>query len=186
MNKKYHETNIHKRALIDIALNVELLLNMNDRNISEYDIQAFMYKFFKTNLLNTKYTMCREIFGKYDCAISDYTRSVPSVLYEIKTFVKPKEKFPTKSALKKIIKDFKKLYKNKYDNVRCYFVLVIKKQDIKKANELEGFEWFKLREESNKKEYKFESYKIRPSAKEIILNTCVYSWEIKKLPRTSI
>ena len=57
----------------------------------------------------------------------------PLILYELKTFVKPKEKLQIKSSYKKIIPDFKKLNDGvlKYELSRGYFILVCKSKDLK-------------------------------------------------------
>jgi len=104
-------------------------------------------------------------------------------LYEIKTFVKPKEKLIIKTALDSIFRDFKKLANNKYGDVRCYFILICKKKDYDSIENEECYRWFNIRRDSNRREYRFEEdkYKIRPSSKAIISNTYVYSWEIIKL-----
>jgi len=68
---EYHKKDIHKRILRNIALNIELLINDRDVDISEYDAQAFMALFLRRNLKNTEYKIRRESFGKYDCVIAN-------------------------------------------------------------------------------------------------------------------
>ena len=49
----YHKTDIHRGIIRNIALNIELLLNEKDHEISEYDVQAFMATFLRRFLKNT-------------------------------------------------------------------------------------------------------------------------------------
>jgi hypothetical protein len=180
IKKDYHKTDIHQRMLRNIALNIELLKNDKDKDMSEYDIQAFMALFLKRNLINTGYHLHRESFGKYDCVIAREGKEKPEILYEIKTFVKPKEHLQTITSWKKIEKDFKKLKKGKekYTNCRAYFILVCKGRDLEDM--IEEFDFLKQRIESkSKKHIKMDGYKFRKSSKSNIdKRTFVFSWEV--------
>jgi len=180
IKKDYHKTDIHQRMLRNIALNVELLKNDKDRDISEYDIQAFMALFLRKNLLNTGYHLHRESFGKYDCAIAAEDEKNPEILYEIKTYIKPKEHLQTITSWKHIEKDFKKLKdgKKKYKNCRTYFILVCKGRDLE--NMIAEFDFLKQRIESTSgKHIKMDGYKLRKSQKSNIdKRTFVFSWEV--------
>lgn len=180
---EYHRINIHKRIIRNIALNIEILINDRDSDISEYDAQAFMALFLRRNLKNTDYKIKRESFGKYDCVIANREDGKPLILYELKTFVKPKEKLQIKSSYKKIISDFQKLNDGirKYKDARGFFILVCKSKDLK--NMIQEFNfllehiadnrtWQQIEEHKN-------NYKIRPSSKEYIGSTYIFTWEIK-------
>ncbi len=184
----YLKTGIHKRIIRNIALNIEILVNDNDFEISEYDVQAFMSLFLRRNLLNTEYKINRESFGKFDCAISKRNSNDPSILFELKTFVKKKEKLHRRTSYNAIIKDFEKLAKGlkKYPNARGFFILVCKYTDVKNGSEFEFLsehlkgrgEWREIEEHKGK-------YRIRPSSKVGIGRTYVITWEIKKAKSTT-
>ena len=182
---EYHKTDLHYRLLKNIALNVELLYNDKDTEISEYDIQAVISVFLKKNFLNTEFSINREIFGKFDCAISQKNYKKPVILYEIKTFSKPKEKLNIESAYKKIEKDIIKLKIgiNKYNHSRAYLIIVCKKRDIENVTFIENFNFVNEHINNSKKwitrQIDNMDIKIRPSRKVLIERVCVYSWEIK-------
>ncbi len=181
----YHKTDLHKRLVKNIALNVELYYNNKDYEISEYDVQAFMSIFLKRNFINTDFSINREIFGKFDCAISRKESKKPEILYEIKTFSKPKEKLNIESAYKKIEKDIIKLKKgiNKYKDSRAYLIIVCKKRDVENITFINSLDFVKAHIDNSKKwiSKKLENIniKIRPSNKIKIERVYVLSWEIK-------
>lgn len=181
----YHKTDLHKRLLKNIALNVELLYNDKDYEISEYDIQAYMSIFLKRNFVNTDFSINREIFGKFDCAISQKSSKEPKILYEIKTFSKPNEKLNIESAYKKIEKDIVKLKEGtiKYKNARAYLIIVCKKQDIENVTFIKNLDFVNEHINNSKKwiikNLKKYEIKIRPSSKILIERVYVLSWEIK-------
>jgi len=179
---EYHKKDIHKRIIRNIALNIELLINDKDVDISEYDAQAFMTLFLRRNLKNTEYKIKRESFGKYDCVIANKENGKPIILYELKTFVKPKEKLQIKSSYKKIIPDFKKLNDGilKYELSRGYFILVCKSKDLKDI--IDEFKFLSEHLNNNRTWQTIEEckdYKLRPSSKENIGNTHIFTWEVK-------
>lgn len=87
-------TDINKKLVRNVFLNTELLLNEGEKEIFEYDIQAFMFLFLKRHLKGTNYTAGREKVSKVDCVIFDNTggSSIPACFYEIKTYFKSHEK----------------------------------------------------------------------------------------------
>ena len=185
----FKKADLHYRLLKNIALNVELLYNDNDKEISEYDIQLFMGLFLKHNLKNTKYAIYRERFGKFDCAIADKETNKPVILYELKTFVKEKEKLNTQTSYDKIFKDFNKIISNLVHmiNTRGFFVLICKKAEIENNKNIfiNNLKFVINHQENNKtwREYKSVNgviFKIRPSRKVEIEKVCVMSWEIMK------
>ena len=139
--RDYHKTDIHRRLITNLALNIAILFNDKDYDISEYDAQAVIALFLKKNLLNTAFKTHRESFGKFDCALSlrkekpkdgeKEEDEKPVVLYELKTYLKPPEKINKKGVGQVIIRDFAKLKHgiyNRYkslkpeDKVRGYFI----------------------------------------------------------------
>lgn len=182
---EYHKTDLHYRLLKSIALNIELLYNDRDFEISEYDIQAIMSLFLKKNFVNSDFAINRESFGKYDCAISEKNSRTPIVLYELKTFVKPNEKLNIESAYKKVESDLFKLKSGigKYKKSRAYFILVCKNKDVDKVNFIDKFNFIKGHLDDSRKwielTKKKDKLKIRPSRKVRIERIYTFSWEIK-------
>lgn len=182
---------LNYRILKHIALRVELLFNDKDFEISEYDVQAFLSQFIKVNVINTGYVTHREAFGKYDCVISKNDSKSPTILYELKTFLKPKEEINRESAFQSFLKDFKKLKKgiNIYKNSRGFFILICKQNQLKykpkdkKKPFIKNLE-FILDRYNGRKYYKKFSYDkidffIKPSRKCSIERVCALCWEIK-------
>ncbi|MFB2859894.1 hypothetical protein ACE1BV_03450 [Aeromonas hydrophila] len=85
---------INKKLVRNVFLNTELLLNEGEKEIFEYDIQAFMFLFLKRHLKGTSYTAGREKVSKVDCVIfyNKGKNSIPACFYEIKTYFKSREK----------------------------------------------------------------------------------------------
>lgn len=83
-------TEIHKRMVRNVFLNTEILLNEGEKNIFEYDIQAFMFLFFRAYLRSFDCWAGREKEGKVDCVIYNKNDS-PIIFYEIKTYFKEHE-----------------------------------------------------------------------------------------------
>lgn|GEM_PF-2288910 len=179
----YHKTDIHRRILRDIALRVELLFNDRDEDISEYDVQAFQSLFLRRYLKNTDFKVHRESFGKYDCAIAIKETNTPIVLYELKTYLKKKEKLNTKTQLKRINNDLCKLIDGINNNPDCrgYFILVCRRNHLKELSN--GFKFIQ-NSLDNKKNWitltiESKSFKLRPSRKVVdIGHIRVFSWEV--------
>lgn len=93
---------IHKRMVRNVFLNAELLLNEGEKEIFEYDIQAFMYLFFRNYLKPFNFKAGREKHQKVDCVI--YADDSPVVFYEIKTYFKDRETIKTKDFINDISK----------------------------------------------------------------------------------
>lgn len=146
-----------------------------------------MTLFLRKNFLNTDFTIHRESFGKYDCAIALKGKKKPEnpvVLYELKTYVKHKEKLGATSTSKTLLKDLSKLRNGiaKYDKARGYFLLVVKKEDVEKDLPAE-LSFIKNHWEGSKKwhllEFDKKKVRIRPSSKEGVRRIIVFSWEVK-------
>ncbi len=188
ISKDYFKDDLHYRLLKNIALNVELLYNDNDKEISEYDIQSFMSLFLRRNLHNTEFSIHRESFGKFDCAIAEKKTNKPVILYELKTFVKEKEKLNTLTSYEKIFHDFIKFSNNDLKDVRLLFILVCKKTEIEKhkshfLNKLDFVINHKENHDRKWQEFEAENgvkFRIRPSRKVVIERVCILSWEIIK------
>ena len=186
--KEINQSRLQKKLLTNIALNVELLYNDSDYEISEYDVQAMISLFLKRFLRNTDLIISREIFGRFDCAISkkkDKTE-IPQILYEIKTFLKRKEKLNTKSAYTKIEKDIIKLKKGigKYKEAKAYLIIVCNKRTLN-VDFLKEFNFIKNHIENLKKwtiletnDEEIKVVKLRPSRKKLIEQAYALSWEI--------
>jgi hypothetical protein len=179
LKNNYHVLELQERIVREVILNVELLINDKSRDISEYQIQEFILQFLRRNLDKNIYEVSKESFGKHDIAISKVNSSYPLLVFELKTFVKPKEKLQTITSYKKIIKDFDKLYssKTKYD-CRSYFILACKEKDLECNMKEFGFVTKRLK--NNKSWQRFDEYKIRPSRKDSCGRSYCFSWEIKK------
>jgi hypothetical protein len=168
-----------------IALNVELKYNARDTEISEYDVQEIMATFLKNYFSRTEYSVKREVFGKHDCAIINKENDTPAILYELKTFTKPKESLNTLTAFKKIKKDFVRLRDgiNNQNGSRGYFILVCKKRDIRNVSFIDSLSFINDISDKAKKVSKkwsnIDEIKIRPSRNVSIENTIVLSWEVK-------
>jgi hypothetical protein len=179
------KSDVFRRLVKHLALNVEMEYNNHNHSISEYDVQHCMYDFLRINLNNTKYKVEREREGKFDCVISIDEK--PAFLLELKTYLKKGEKTISKNSLQTIKKDLIKLKKKKqdYPNSSMYFFAVVNKKNIKdfEVNNLEELDFFKQHNDNNKSwfEIKVDSEKIRlrPGNKQHIERVNVFSWEIK-------
>ena len=181
----YHKTDIHRRILRNIALNVELIFNNNDTDVSEYDVQAFLSLFLRQNLRNTSFAVTRETCGKFDCAIRRESEKSPIVLYELKTYLKPHEKLNTETQYKKIVSDLRKLKdgSERYTTCRGYFLLVCKANQLEELHD--RFEFISEALRGNKNWIRVSSgsdeIRLRPSVKECSIGRVrVLSWEVKR------
>lgn len=80
---------INQKMMRNVFLNTEILLNEDENEIFEYDIQAFMFLFFRRYLKRTEFHAEREKEGKVDCVL--FKNDKPVVFYEIKTYFKSRE-----------------------------------------------------------------------------------------------
>ncbi|MFC2126478.1 hypothetical protein ACFLU5_16940 [Bacteroidota bacterium] len=181
MIKNYHSSDIHECLLMNIVLNTELSFNDKTYDINEYDVQSLISTFLRRNIDNSKFTILRESHGKYDCLILDKEKKSPLILYEIKTFLKPRENL-TNTAYGKVLKDFLKLKKGitDFSGSRAYFILVCRHAKIRNA--IDDFAFIKKHQNGDKsfttlKEKKI-TLRLRPSRKIIIERVTAYSWEI--------
>jgi len=181
---KYHATDLHRRLLFNLLLNIKILHNDRNIDISEYDIQAIVALFLTKCFINTNYHVFREKSGKSDCVISRVGKEDnPEVLYELKTCLKPKESLSTSKMATEIVADIFKLFTglNKYPGARGYFILVTKMEEIirnprkkysKNKNPIHPDILFVKNHFENNKNLEFfknekgEQCKIRPSGKE--------------------
>lgn len=183
-NKDYHKTNIHKRMLRNIALNVELLLNEGYNSISEYETQAFAALFLRRNFINLPFKIAKERFGKVDFIITD-KKDIPVILYEMKLFIKKTKKIAAPTSESQIRKDFIKLCKTMYEykKARGYFILILRKnhyqENRSKYKFLKPLFSKKRKNIVPKLEQNELPFEIRPSSKVKIENTFVMSFEVK-------
>jgi hypothetical protein len=109
---------INKRMVRNVFLNTEILLNEGETEIFEYDIQAYMFLFFRTFLRSYDYTAGREKLGKVDCVLFKKNNK-PVIFYEIKTYFKESERIQ-ESHFKKDIQKLAELIK-KNPGTKGYF-----------------------------------------------------------------
>lgn len=205
----YNKADFHRRMLKNIVLNIELLFNDNDYDISEYDVQAFMSQFLRRNLRNIDFEIYRETFGKFDCSIAAITKNAgetvklsnarrtkkedvtPAILYELKTFLKTHEKLDAKIQYEKIINDFKKLSDGikEYSGCEGYFLLLVKNSHVRELDSTLEFIKNRIVEEKLSKFWMTIPqhkgiYRIRPSTKVSIERVTALLWEIKNIKIT--
>ncbi|MGL6495474.1 hypothetical protein ACSZNT_11125 [Aeromonas veronii] len=174
---------INKKLVRNIFLNTELLLNEGEREIFEYDIQAFMFLFLKRYLKGSSYTTGREKVSKVDCVIFNNTMAEPNPVcfYEIKTYFKSHEKIKAKhfdNDLDKLASLIKK-----HSDTKGLFITAGLANKYKKASELElPFIKEHLDNSRTWQSRKLPSgitIKLRPSVKEIHGLCNVITWEVK-------
>jgi len=170
-NKDVIEWNdIHNRMTRNVWLNTELLINNDIFDICEYDIQAFMFNFFKSRFVNSGYNVKREREGKFDCVV--YKNNLPFCFYEIKTYFKETEKLNEDHFKSDITKLANKLLEN--DNAKGYMftsgmkskfneILIDRYQFINNHLDNETKSWQKFEIDSGKE------IQLRPSRKQ---HTC--------------
>lgn len=170
----------HAQMVRDVFLNVELLLNSGIRELSEYDIQGMMFLAFRTALTNTPWRADRETSGKVDCVVFEAAK--PLLLYEIKTYFKPRERL----RLEDFRNDLQKLRttKAKYPDARAFFLVAAGKTKIKQASvradpvlgglvSQEDRKWTVLQLKDGSK------LSLRPSRREHYGRSVVLTWEVK-------
>ena len=173
---------LHERMVRNLFLNVELMLNDNVRELSEYDLQGLMFLFFRAALANTKGRADREKNGKVDCVL--YENNAPTALYELKTYFKNHERLTKKHFDKDLKKLADRLQAN--NGARGFFVIAGAKQKFT-DKALQKFQFVKDRLDpkyrkwavwkwSDTKEKK--RIRIRPSQKQHRGRSVVISWEV--------
>jgi len=171
---------INQRMLRNIFLNTELLINDGIHELAEYDIQAFMFIFFRRVLANTNATAKREASGKVDCVVEENGK--PQVFYELKTYFKKHEK-PTKEHFDNDISKLAQLITNNVDS-RGYFIISGRKSAFTPAR-LKNFLWLSERIHEKKKNWRTyncndgNSVKLRPSQLQDRGRSIALSWEVK-------
>lgn len=177
---KMNLTELHEKAVRNVFLNVELLLNDGIRDISEYDIQSLLFLHFRRSLVHTNAHADREKEGKVDCVL--FYTDEPVVFYEIKTYFKKKEKLQ-KSNFDHDIDKMAELL-TKHPNARGYvFVAGAKSKFSKEALDDFAFVSAHLRDgKRNWRSYKLnsgETIRLRPSQKQHRGQGVVITWEVK-------
>lgn len=120
-------TEVHERMVRNVWLEIELKLNKNIREISEYDVQNDMFLAFEASLKNTGAYPRRERAGKVDCVL--YDSDSPKVFYEIKTYFKDNEQVLKKhfdNDLKKLVSRLKE-----HSGTRRFFFIAGTKRKIR-------------------------------------------------------
>ncbi len=175
LSKMDYVNDIHPKMIRNLFLNAEIIVNDDDFDISEYDIQAWVYLYLRKKLQNTKYTAKRESNERFDCVIRSNKSKKPRVYYEMKTYIKPHES----PKMPEIKKDVLKLYKAiKGSKKKGYFILVIAKNKIRRTpNKLPQFI---INHYNNDKHWiEVDGIKLRPSQKEKNGRLIVLSWEVQ-------
>ena len=170
----------HSQMVRDVILNIELLLNGNIRELSEYDVQGMMFLAFRSSLTNSGWRAARETNGKVDCVVFD--SSTPRILYEIKTYFKPREKL----LVTDFQKDLKKLQESlfKYSQARAFFFVAASKAKIT-PQALAAVP--QLAQLVRQKDRKWKSFtlaggtrvRLRPSRRELYGRSVALTWEVK-------
>lgn len=177
-------TEIHKRMVRYVFLNIELLLNDRIHEINEYDVQSFMFLSFRRQLNNTDFSAEREKNGKVDCVL--YEKTMPRIFYEIKTYFKINEELNRLDFDHDIdkIKNRLEEYKN-----ACGYIFIAGMGKKFKGDVLNKFDFIskKLTDESKKwVTYELEgniSIKLRPSIKETKGQSYILTWEVKLIKK---
>jgi len=172
--------NLHKRMLRNVFLNVELLLNDGIDNISEYDLQAFMFLFFQRTLVNTRASAEREKSGRVDCVL--YNNGVPEVFYELKTYFKSHEKPQHKHFESDIQKLADRLVT--YPSARAFFVIAGRQRKFMPPS-INDFQWLAERLQFNRHWVKYRlkdgtHVRLRPSQLQHYGRSVAVTWEVKK------
>lgn len=171
---------IHHKMTRNVFLNIELLLNDGIGDISEYDVQSFMFMYLKRVLQNTTMDIKREKEGKFDCVIYDASRA--KYYYEIKSYYKEHEKL-NKNDFDKDIKKLKEKI-SKVEDSRGYMFISGSK---KKFNDdiLANFNFIHRHlkvGDSHWYDYNLpdgEAVKLRPSRKQHQGRSVLVTWEVK-------
>jgi hypothetical protein len=164
----------------DVFLNVELLLNSGIRELSEYDVQAMMFLAFRKALTNSGWRADREANGKVDCVV--FEGQTTKVLYEIKTYFKPREKLRVidfQSDLKKLMAS-----KSKFPDARAFFVIAAGRA---KLNQVAVTQVEALNALVHQQDRKWKSFALddgtkallRPSRREQYGRSAILTWEVK-------
>jgi hypothetical protein len=170
----------HERMVRDVFLNVELLLNGRIQELSEYDVQGMMFLALRAALANTGYRADRETSGKVDCVV--FQGMAPRVMYEIKTYFKPREKVKVVDFQK----DLKKLktLKSKYADARAFFFVAAGKAKLKQAAVTAVPVLNRLIHPQDRNWTSFAladgtMVRLRPSRREQYGRSAVLTWEVK-------
>ncbi|AVO43575.1 hypothetical protein [Simplicispira suum] len=170
----------HAQMVRDVFLHVELLLNGDVRELSEYDIQGMMFLAFRSALANSDWRADRETSGKIDCVVFENT--VPRVLYEIKTYFKARERL----RISDFQKDLKKLKEAKltYPSARSFFFIAASKTKVKDSALAKVPAIKALVRQADRKWTLFAlangtNVRLRPSRRELYGRSVALTWEVK-------
>jgi hypothetical protein len=172
-------TDLHKRMVRNIFLNVELLLNDDVDDLSEYDVQGLMFFYLRRALLNTTATAERERKGKVDCVV--YDNGDPVLLYEMKTYYKKHEKLRSEDFDHDLTKLFDLLAK--YSHARAYFLLAGRKSKFTPSS-LTQFPWLAQRLHAKRRDWvNFKlrngtAVRLRPSQMQHYGRGVALTWEV--------
>jgi hypothetical protein len=175
---------LHRRMLTNVFLNVEIHLNDQVEDLSEYDVQGLMYLYFKRALINSEYAVDRERCGKVDCVV--LLNDHPHLLYEIKTYYKKHERLSKLHLDKDLGKLFDTLVEYRKSRVcaRAFFVLAGRKLKFN-TRSLEKFSWLHKRVTDRKRNWvwyqisKDKRVHIRPGPLLSHGRGLATSWEVK-------
>ena len=173
-------TDLHQRMVRNIFLNVELLLNDDVGDLSEYDVQGLMFFYLRRALLNTTATAERERNGKVDCVV--YDNNDPVLLYEIKTYYKKHEKLRSSHFDHDLAKLLGLLEKNR--RAHAYFLLAGRKSKFTPSS-LTQFPWLAQRLHAKRRDwvnYKLPNgtvVRLRPSQMQHYGRGVALTWEVK-------
>jgi len=164
----------------NVFLNVELLLNGDIPELSEYDIQAMMFLAFRNFLVNTGWSAGRESSGKVDCVVLE--DKTPRVLYEIKTYFKSHERLKVSDFQK----DLKKLQESKlkYPTTRAFFFVAASKTKTtpKALLSIPTIGALVRQEDRRWKSFVLadgSKVRLRPSRRELHGRSVALTWEVK-------
>lgn len=171
---------LHEQMVRNVFLNVELVLNDGIRELSEYDLQAWMFLHFRYSLANQNAHADREKTKRVDCVL--FAAGVPRVFYEIKTYFKKHEKLRKKH----FDDDINKLYGllKTHAGTRGFFLVAGAKSKFTDTALL-GFPLVKSHLKDQKHgwvNYPLQSgdiARLRPSQKQRHGRSVVVTWEVK-------
>ena len=170
---------IHKKMIRHVFLQTELLINDDIIELSEYDIQAMIFTFFRTRLgMFHLSETTRERQGRTDIVVKSMNE--PDVYIELKTYFKSNEHFTDTH----FNADIKKLAdKVAAGGIRAFFVIAGLKEKFN-DHRIDRYEflWSKREFKRNYIEYSIPDSEqpviMRPSRGERWGRTHLWSWEI--------
>lgn len=170
---------INEKMVRNVFLNTEILINEDDTEIFEYDIQNYMFQFFRRYLKGTPYSVAREKTGKVDCVL--YEDAIPKVFYEIKTYFKNSEQIRI-SQVNKDLQKLSDLIKTHSGSVGYFFTSGLRSK-YENSNGM-AIPFIKSRIEKNTKWFSYQlpstqKIRLRPSRWEKHGRNYTMTWEVK-------